>query len=115
MFVLLVMLLGMDLCVFLEVLGTLERLLANLACVRFEWCMDSQVTGNVITFCAGGAAILPFAGQAKVVGALPTNVIVAEMVVQRFRIAERESTLGPETVVDRSQIRIGSGLRNDRV
>jgi len=43
MFVLGVMFLCVDLFVFLQILRTLERLLADLANMRFERCMDCQV------------------------------------------------------------------------
>ena len=44
MLVLGVMLLSMDLFVLLQILRSFERLLADLANVRFEWCMDCQVS-----------------------------------------------------------------------
>ena len=52
----------------------------------------------MITFCARGAAVFPLAGETEVVGALPANVVVAEVVVQRLWVSESERTVLPETV-----------------
>jgi hypothetical protein len=43
---------------------------------------------DVITLCTRCAAVCPLAGQAEVVCALATDVVVAEMVVQRFWVRE---------------------------
>ena len=53
----------------------------------------SEVTGDVITFCAGGAAVFPLAGETEVVGALPTDVVVAEVVIERLWVREYERTV----------------------
>jgi len=58
----------------------------------------SEVTGDMITFCTGGAAVPPLAGETEVVGALPANVVVAEMVVERLWVGESERTVHPQTV-----------------
>ena len=44
--------------------------------------VDSKMAGDVVTLSAGCAAVLPFAGEAEVVGALAADVVVAEMHVE---------------------------------
>ena len=74
-----------------------------LARVRLEGCMDctwyetrnwvksrtvrtAEMGSNMIALGAGGPAPVPLACQAEVVRALAADVIVAEMVVEQFRI-----------------------------
>lgn len=100
-----VVLLRMDLFVLLEVLGTLERLLANLADVRLQWRMHwravssssggytkklstSEMGGNMVPLSAGRAAVLPVAGEAEVARGLAANVVVAEVVVESLGVVK---------------------------
>ena len=46
------------------------------------------MTGNVIALSTGGPAVLPLAGQTEVAGALPANVVIAEMVVEGLWVGE---------------------------
>jgi hypothetical protein len=48
----------------------------------------SEMTSDVIAFCTRGTTILPFTSETKVVGALPSDMIVAEMVIESFRVEE---------------------------
>jgi hypothetical protein len=64
---------------FLEVLGTLERLAAKVTLVRFERDMNTNVRSDVVTLDSGGAAVTPAAGQIEVVGALAANMAFAHM------------------------------------
>ena len=56
--------------------------------MRFEWGVDSEVGSDMVALGAGGAAVFPGAGETEVVGALATDVVVAEMVVEGFWIWE---------------------------
>lgn len=44
------------------------------------------MTRDVVSLRTGSVAILPSAGETEVVGALPADVVVTEMVVQELRI-----------------------------
>lgn len=69
----------MRLHVLLQILWALECLATELAFVRFQGNMDSNVGGNVITFDGGGAALTPRAGEVEVVGRLATNMALTNM------------------------------------
>lgn len=51
--------LGMNLFMFLEVLRTLEFLIADLAVVRFQGYVHAEVGGDVVALCTCSVAILP--------------------------------------------------------
>lgn len=53
------------------------------------------MTGDVIALRTRGTAIFPFAGKTKVVRALPSNMVIAEMVVESFRVCERQGAFYP--------------------
>jgi hypothetical protein len=57
------------------------------------------VTGYVVALCAGGATVLPLAGETEVVCALAADVVVAKMVVEGLRVREILGTLDPQTLV----------------
>ena len=57
----------------------------------------SEVTGDMISFRTSRAAILPFASETKVVSALSTDVVVAEMIVEEFGVGEGLGTVDPKT------------------
>jgi len=59
------------------------------------------MTGDMIALRTGGDTVFPFAGEAEIIGALSTNVIVAEMIVEGFGVGERFRTVQPLTVVKR--------------
>jgi hypothetical protein len=59
------------------------------------------MAGDMIALCAGSGAVFPFASEAEVVGALPTNVVVAKMVVKSFGFGERFGAFEPLTPVER--------------
>lgn len=72
----------MRLDVLLQVLGTLEGLAAELALVRLERDMDSDMRGNVVTLDGGGAARVPLACEAQVVCALAADMAVADVLLE---------------------------------
>jgi hypothetical protein len=57
------------------------------------------MTSNMVALCAGCSAVLPFAGEAEIVCALPANVVVAEMMVESLGVEISSGTVLPETVV----------------
>ena len=71
----------MCLDMFLQILGTFERLSAEFALVRFERDVDSDVRGDVVAFDSGGATGPPLAGQVEVICALTADVTLADMVL----------------------------------
>jgi hypothetical protein len=46
------------------------------------------MAGDMVPLCAGGATVLPLAGETEVVGALAAYVLVAEMVVEGLWVGE---------------------------
>lgn len=93
----------MDLFVLLQVLRALEGFLADLADVWLEGCVDSEMTGDMVTLCTGCTAVLPLAGETEIVGALSADVVVAEMVVEGLGVDKGLSTILPETFVGRGR------------
>lgn len=63
------------------------------------WCHTSEMAGDVVSLRTANSAVLPLAGETKVVGAFPANVYVAKVVVEGFWIREGLRTLEPETNV----------------
>ena len=59
----------------------------------------SKMGSDVISFCAGGCAVLPLAGETKVVCTFSADVYIAEMIVKRFWVREWLRALSPETDV----------------
>lgn len=57
------------------------------------------MTCDVVSFCTGGAAILPPAGETEIVCALPADVEAAEVVVEGLGVWEGLRALLPETDV----------------
>ena len=74
---------GVGLDVLLEILGALEGLPAEVALVRLQRDVDTNVRGDVVTLDGCGAARVPLAGQVEVVGALPSNVPLTDVVLFR--------------------------------
>lgn len=70
---------GVGLDVLLEILRALEGLAAELALVGFERNVDANVRSDVITLDGGCSARVPLASEAQVVGALATDVALANM------------------------------------
>lgn len=66
------------------------------------------MAGYVITLSTRGAAVLPFASKAEIVGALAADVVVAEMVVKDLWVGKGLGAVLPETSV-RLAVAIGDG------
>lgn len=86
----------MGLDVLLEVLGTLERLPAGRALVRFEGDMHADMRCDVISLDRRGLTVAPLAGQVQVVGAFPTDMALADVFLGwsalRVRLPARKLT-----------------------
>ena len=62
------------------------------------------MTGNVIALSTGGPAVLPLAGQTEVAGALPANVVIAEVIVESLGIWQDLVARYPLAAVARSGV-----------
>ena len=71
----------MGLDMLLEILRPLEGLTTKLASVRLEWYVNTDVRGDMIALYDSDTTVTPCASQVKVVGALATNVNLADMVL----------------------------------
>lgn len=74
---------GVGLDVLLEILGALEGLSAEVALVRLQGDVDTDVGGDVVALDRCGAARVPLAGQVEVVGALPADVPLTDVILIR--------------------------------
>ena len=59
------------------------------------------MTGNMVALSTGSDAVLPFASEAEIVGALPADVVVAEVIVKSFGLVERFGAFEPLALVER--------------
>jgi hypothetical protein len=57
------------------------------------------VTSDMVALCASSRTILPPASQTKIIGALSSDMIVAEMVIEGLGIAVGLSAILPQTLV----------------
>jgi hypothetical protein len=80
---------GVSLHVLLEILRTLESLAAEVALVRLQRDVNANVRSDVITLDRSGAAVAPLAGQVQVVGALATDVALADVVLSKSALKNR--------------------------
>lgn len=71
----------MCLDVLLQILGTLESLATEVALVRLQGDVDTNVRRDVVTLYSRSTAVTPLAGQVQVVGALATNMAFANVVL----------------------------------
>ena len=71
----------MSLDVLLQILGSLECLTTEVAFVRLQGHVNTNVRCNVITLYRGSSAVAPLAGQIQVVGALATNMAFTDVVL----------------------------------
>ncbi len=65
----------------LQVLGSLEALAAEVALVWLKRNMNTDMRGDMISLNGGGSALVPLACQVQVVGALATNMFLANMLL----------------------------------
>jgi len=72
---------GVSLDMLLEILRALESLAAEVALVRLEWNVDTNVRGDVITLHSSGTAVSPLASEVEIVRALATDMPFADVVL----------------------------------
>lgn len=73
---------GVSLDVLLQVLWSLEALAAEVTLVWLQRDMDPDMRGDVISLDGRGAAGIPLASQIQVVGALATNMLLTDVLVE---------------------------------
>jgi len=71
----------MSLDMLLQVLRSFKGFAAKVTFVRFEWNVHANVRSDVIAFDGGGTAVPPLAGEVQIVGALSTDMSLANMVL----------------------------------
>lgn len=69
----------------LKILRTLEGLATELALVRLQGHMDSDMRGDVIALDRGGTALAPCAGEVEVISRLATNMALTDMFLLMVR------------------------------
>jgi ribosome-associated toxin RatA of RatAB toxin-antitoxin module len=57
------------------------------------------MTCDMVSFRTGNVAFLPLASKTEIVSALPSDVVVAQMVVEYFRIVESFIAVEPLTIL----------------
>lgn len=70
----------------LQILGTFEGLAAKVTLMWLERDMDTNVRSDVVTFYSGSAAITPLASQVQVVGALASNMTLANVILDASQL-----------------------------
>lgn len=71
----------MGLDVLLQVLRALEGLATEITLVRLERHMHADMGGDMVALDGGGVASAPLASQVQVVGALATDMTLADVVL----------------------------------
>jgi len=66
----------------LQVLGTLEGFATEVALVRLQGDVDSDVRGDVVTLDGRSTTVAPLTGQIEVVGALTANMALAHVILR---------------------------------
>lgn len=74
---------GVSLYMFLEILRAFERFPTEVALMRLQWNVDTNMRGDMVTFHSGGAAVAPLASQVQVVGALATDMALANVILEK--------------------------------
>lgn len=72
----------MGLDVLLQVLRTLEGLSAEVAFVWLKRDVDSDVGSDMVALDSGGTAGVPTTGKVQVVGALPADMFLADVLLE---------------------------------
>jgi hypothetical protein len=62
------------------------------------------MAGDVVSLRTANSAVLPLAGETKVVGTLATDVVVTKMVVETFWIWKGQGAVCPETRMTRALV-----------
>lgn len=92
---LLLMVLGMNTLVLFEILWSLERLPTSRTRMRLQWRVYPDVRSDVISLCTCDVTAFPPTGQAEIVGGLSSDVVVAQVLIQGFRVVVKTPTVAP--------------------
>jgi hypothetical protein len=71
----------MGLDVLLEILGPFECFATEVALVRLQRYVNTNVRSDVVTFHSSRAAVTPLTSQVQVVGTLAANMTLTDMVL----------------------------------
>ena len=71
----------MRLDMLLEILGTLEGFTTEIALMRLQWHVHTDVRCDMVALDGSGAAVTPLASQVEIVCALATDMAFADMVL----------------------------------
>lgn len=85
----------MSLDVLLQVLRPLEAFAAHVTFVRLQRHMDPDMRGDVISLDSSGAAGIPLASEAEVVGTLATNMTVTNVFIKSLGVGESLEAMVP--------------------
>lgn len=72
---------------FLQILRPLEALATEIALVGLQGNMDTDMRSDVISLDSGCSTLIPLACQVQVVGALATNVLLADVFLRTVSFA----------------------------
>jgi hypothetical protein len=86
---------GMSLDMLLQVLGALERLATELALVRLEGNMNTDMRSNVVALHSSGATRVPVACEIQIVCALATNMALTDVLIERLWCGKLLVTVTP--------------------
>jgi hypothetical protein len=78
--------------VLFQILGSLESFAAEVALMRLQRYVDTDVGSNVVTLDCRGTTVAPLAGQVQVVGALAAHVTLTDMILQFVSLALRHGS-----------------------
>lgn len=81
---------GVSLDVFLQILGAFESFTAEVALVRLQGNVNTNMRSNVITLNRGSTAVAPLASEIQVVGALAANMALANVVLWEVSMYDTE-------------------------
>lgn len=75
----------------LQVLGSLEGLATELALVRLQGNVNTDVGSDVVALDGSGATRVPLASEAQVVCAFATNMSLTDVFLQKARVSNHGS------------------------
>jgi hypothetical protein len=106
---------SVSLDVLLQILRTLEGLATEVALVRLQWDVDTNVRGDVITLDGGGPALVPTTGEVEVVCALATNVLLANVfLIKRLVLGCSKDLAGGGSMIA-NKVNKGQGMKRAAV
>lgn len=98
----------------LQVLRALEALATEVALVRLQRDMDTNMRGDVVALNSGGTAEVPTTGQVEIVGALATDMALADVLLEGVSGTTQDAGRGGDRGRRRGTARTGARLRPRR-